>query len=64
MAADRGGRDRRFQLAGWMLFVVSAIFFIASSLESRNPLGLAGGIFFLLACVVFLIPYAGRRAKS
>ena len=47
-----------------MLFIVSALAFIASSIRNGDMLGLAGGIFFLLACFVFLIPYAlpaGRR---
>ncbi len=47
---------RKVQLAGWLMFVVSAVFFIAASLRAGDRLGLAGGVFFLVACVVFLIP--------
>ena len=48
----------RFQILGWILFIVSALGFIASSLKSGDMLALTGGAFFLVACFVFLIPYA------
>jgi hypothetical protein len=37
--------------------------FIASSIRNGDMLGLLGGIFFLLACFVFLIPYAMAAGK-
>jgi hypothetical protein len=40
-----------------MLFVVSAAFFMASSIRAGDVVGLLGGVFFLLACVAFLAPY-------
>ena len=46
----------RFQLWGWILFVFSALFFIASSLRAGDLLSLLGGLLFLIACIVFLIP--------
>jgi len=45
------------QIFGWVLFIFSAFGFIASSLRSGDVLGLIGGVLFLLACVLFLIPY-------
>jgi hypothetical protein len=48
----------RFQILGWVLFIVSALAFIASSIKNGDTLGLIGGLFFLLACFVFLVPYA------
>lgn len=45
------------QIWGWVLFIISACAFIASSLRSGDMLGLIGGLFFLVACFVFLIPY-------
>ena len=56
----RQERDRRFQIWGWILFTISACFFVISSLLSRNWTGLAGGLFFLIACIVFMIPYMRR----
>jgi hypothetical protein len=47
----------KFQIAGWVLFIISACAFIASSLRSGDLLGLIGGAFFLVACFVFLVPY-------
>jgi hypothetical protein len=48
---------RKLQIFGWVLFILSACGFIASSLRSGDVLGLIGGVLFLLACVVFLIPF-------
>lgn len=47
--------NKNINLIGWILFIVSAIGFIISSLE--NFWSLFGSIFFLLACIVFLIPF-------
>jgi hypothetical protein len=46
----------RYPLAGWLLFIVSAGFFVAASLRGGDPLGLAGALFFLTACFFFLPP--------
>jgi hypothetical protein len=48
----------RLQILGWLLFIVSALGFLASSIRNGDTLGVIGGAFFLLACFVFLIPYA------
>ncbi len=58
-------KEHRINLAGWWLFVVSALFFIAASLRAGDMLGLLGALFFLVACFVFLLPYALRaRAEK
>ena len=58
--SDNGSRkDKRHEIWGWLLFVISALFFIASSIRNWDMLGLLGGIFFLLACVAFLASYVG-----
>jgi hypothetical protein len=49
----------RYDLWGWLLFVVSALFFMASSIRNGDIVGLIGGVFFLLACVAFLASYTG-----
>jgi hypothetical protein len=60
--SDNGAaKDKKYDLWGWLLFVVSALFFIASSLHNGDMIGLLGGVFFLLACVVFLASYIGVR---
>jgi hypothetical protein len=53
-------RRRKFNLCGWGLFIVSAVFFMLAALRSGDPLGLAGGFFFLVACLVFLVPLLAR----
>lgn len=54
-------KNERLELWGWILFVVSALFFIFASLRTGDVIGLLGGVFFLLACVVFLAAFRGRR---
>ena len=51
----------KLQVLGWILFIVSACAFIASSVRSGDLLALAGGLFFLVACFVFLLPFAIAR---
>lgn len=46
----------RFQIAGWLLFILCAVLFAASGLKNRDMLTFAGSIVFLGACIVFLIP--------
>jgi hypothetical protein len=59
---ESGPRDgKKHDLLGWLLFVVSAAFFMASSIRAGDVIGLLGGAFFMLACLAFLAPYVGAR---
>ncbi len=49
--------EQACQLLGWGLFIVSALFYGWASLRSGDLLGFLGSIFFLVACLVFLIPF-------
>jgi hypothetical protein len=60
VAADGGDGDRKLELLGWCLFIVSALFFIASTARSGDVIGFVGSLFFLFACLVFLVPYLRR----
>jgi hypothetical protein len=48
--------QHRYQLWGWILFIGSAIFFMAASIRADDPVSLIGGTLFLVACFVFLVP--------
>ncbi|HMB76497.1 MAG TPA: hypothetical protein VKN76_08865 [Kiloniellaceae bacterium] len=50
----------RFNLWGWILFIVSALFFIWASLRSGDTIGFLGGFFFLIACFAFLVPVIAK----
>ena len=56
MSTHDRNRERKFHLLGWILFLVCAGFFIASSVKSDNILSLTGSTIFLIACVFFIIP--------
>ncbi|MDP6704858.1 MAG: hypothetical protein QF893_00825 [Alphaproteobacteria bacterium] len=47
---------RKFNIWGWLLFLVSAGFFIGASLRNGDLLSLLGGLFFFAACILFLVP--------
>ena len=49
-------REIKFQFWGWVLFVICALLFLASSLRSGDILSILASIAFLVACVVFMIP--------
>jgi len=56
--------QHRFQLLGWVLFVFSALFFITSSISAGDLVGLIGGLLFLFACIVFLIPLVSTMRSA
>ncbi|EBA02043.1 hypothetical protein RB2150_10634 [Rhodobacterales bacterium HTCC2150] len=47
--------NRQINLLGWILFIVSAVGFCIASIGSFW--GMFGSVFFLIACLVFLIPF-------
>jgi len=63
MSDDRN-HERKFHLCGWILFIVCAGFFIASSIEGGSILGLVGSTIFLIACVVFIIPLVIKGSRN
>ncbi|MBT4931894.1 MAG: cytochrome oxidase subunit III [Rhodospirillaceae bacterium] len=46
----------RYNFTGWLLFTVSALFFIWSALEAGDRVYIIASLFFLIACLVFLVP--------
>ena len=64
MPSHDSNGETRFHLWGWLLFVVCAGFFIASSIESDDMLSLIGSVIFLMACVVFIVPLVKRKRQD
>ena len=56
MSIDTRNRERKFQLSGWILFLLCSGFFIGSAIKANDILVLAGSIIFLGGCIVFIIP--------
>ena len=48
-------KNQTINLIGWILFIVSARGFVISSIGSFWAM--FGSLFFLIACIVFLIPF-------
>ncbi len=57
-------RESKFNLWGWLLFIVCAIFFIASATINGDILYLIGSIVFLFACLIFILPLVIKRNKD
>jgi predicted membrane channel-forming protein YqfA (hemolysin III family) len=49
-------QDLKFQLFGWVLFIICALLFLASSIRNQDTIALYASLVFLLACFVFMIP--------
>jgi len=56
-------RERRFQLAGWILFLVCALFFMSSAALNGDILYLVGSIIFFVGCIVFVIPLISNDTR-
>ena len=57
-------QESKQQLLGWILFVICALFFIASSIKNRDILTFIGSVLFLISCIVFIIPLVGKIKNS
>ncbi|CAN5562656.1 hypothetical protein BH24ACT22_BH24ACT22_19070 [soil metagenome] len=64
MSRDSRRKSDRLELWGWILFVVSAFFFIAASLRTGDIVGLLGGLSFLIGCGVFLFAVIRRGGED
>jgi hypothetical protein len=53
-----------WNLAGWLLFILSAIFFLIASIQANDPYAIAGSLAFLIACLVFLVPLTSFFRKK
>lgn len=51
----------RFQLAGWLVFLICSGLFIMQSILARDIWGLAASVTFLVGCLLFLLPYLVAR---
>lgn len=61
--AETAGRG--YQMWGWILFTVCAVFYIVSSSLNGDVLTLIGSVLFLIACFLFMMPMVAalRRRK-
>jgi uncharacterized protein YciI len=57
-------RERTYHLWGWILFILCAFLFIASSIRGADVLSLAASIVFLVACAIFMIPLVTAMQTS
>ena len=61
VSENQSKRNQKFQLWGWILFIICAGFFMASGIVNGDTFSLIGSIVFLIACVVFIIPLIFKK---
>jgi hypothetical protein len=49
-------QDLKFQLFGWILFIICALLFLASSIRNQDVIAIIASLVFLVACFVFMYP--------
>ena len=54
--------NKKINFTGWILIIISALGFIMSSIG--NFWAMFGSIFFLVACIIFLIPFFRKEEKE
>ncbi|MEM8971920.1 MAG: hypothetical protein AAGD43_07665 [Pseudomonadota bacterium] len=54
----------RFNVCGWILFVLSALGYCWSSIQAGDPVSLIASLLFLIACLVFLVPLMANRPNQ
>ena len=64
MSAHGKDLEKKCHLAGWILFVVCAGFFIASAVKAQDFVMIVGSVIFLVACLVFLVPFLAKTDRS
>lgn len=58
--------EQKWQLAGWISFIICSMLFIVDSIRSGNMIALVASLLFLLGCVQFTVPvvYSIRDANK
>ncbi|MGF1461533.1 MAG: hypothetical protein ACFBSG_21230 [Leptolyngbyaceae cyanobacterium] len=54
---------QKIQIAGWIIFIGSAICFMVSAWQNRDTAGFMGSLLFFLACFVFLWPLIEQQRR-
>ena len=55
---------RKTELSGWLIFVISAGFYTWAGIRAGDLVSTLGGVFFLLACLVFLVAFLPERPRK
>ena len=56
MSRTPSPQDLKLQLFGWILFILCALLFLASSIRNQDWIAFFASLVFLVACFVFMIP--------
>jgi predicted membrane channel-forming protein YqfA (hemolysin III family) len=56
MSDNDKNQEAKLHLLGWILFIICAVLYTASSIRNHDILAIAASIHFLIGCVIFMIP--------
>lgn len=54
-AGERRGKKWKFDLAGWLVFLVSGLFFLTGAVGNGDGWSVVGSLLFLVGVAVFLV---------
>jgi len=60
-AGSENRHDVIIQLCGWVSFILSSLFYMASSFKIGDVLGFCGGALFFVACLFFFVPFCLQK---
>ncbi len=47
---------KRLHIPAWILFLICGILYLVAAIRDRDPLYIAGGICFIIAVIIILLP--------
>ena len=50
-----------FNFTGWILFTISALFFLWGAWKADDVIAILASLAFLIACIIFLVPVWTHR---
>jgi F0F1-type ATP synthase assembly protein I len=57
------GYTSQMDLLGWLVFLVSSLFFLLSGVRNGDVMGVIGSALFFVACVLFIVPLLRERGR-
>ena len=56
-------RQEKYDLVGWILFIMSSLFYLVAAIEWESLTSILGSLFFLVACFAFVIPMLWKEKQ-
>jgi membrane protein DedA with SNARE-associated domain len=57
-------KEKQFQIAGLIGFIISGLFFITSGIKNTDILTILGSLAWIGACIIWLIPFLTHEGRT